>query len=1198
MNQSPPLPEKAPTLSFALRRPVTVAMLFLTAIVFGWRSYQQLPVNLMPDISYPSLTVRTEYEGAAPEDVEKLVTRPLEEMLAIVSGVVEISSISSPGLSQITLEFNWGTDMNVALQDVRDRLDLFEPPREVTEKPVILRYDPTLDPVIRVALTPSRVALQAGVQTTALEEERALTEIREAAERRLKSDLEAENGIAQVAVKGGREKEIQVLVDSQRLKSLGLSLQDVIRALSQQNINLSGGRLVEGRTEYLVRTLNEFATVEDVANSALVTAGGASLLLRDIAEVRMGEKERETIVRVNGHEAVALDIFKEGDANTVTVCNRVKDILGIPRERTLSEKIAELVSNVTQGNSDRASNNETAADAQDQKTVGASLRRDLPRGTQVTLISDQSRFITAAIQEVQDAIVVGGVLALAILFLFLRELRSTILIGLSIPISVIATFVPMFLRDISLNIMSLGGLALGIGMLVDNSIVVLESMFRCKEEGDDVVTAADRGTKEVRGAVIASTLTTVAVFFPIAFVQGIAGQIFGDLALTVTFSLLSSLFTALLLLPMLATREARLRTQQRDVIWILRCYRIAKEEGGSVSRALILYPRVALRESIEALKAVAARNFGPLQRLLAGYHGLTGILTRIAALLLIPFFLTLFVVDVLFRFLGALVVLVLSIFGGVTYAVFLVVSTIFRVLLWLPLEIFEIGFRSFRAAYQHTLRAALRVGPLVLGVVLLLAIHAGYLATHLGQELIPPMKQGQFAIRLTAPAGTKLSETEARARRIEPLIAEHPDVETVTVEIGREKTNVSSDRGENQAIFTVVLRDPANNVNRQQQIMDELRDRILAVTSDDVSFTLPTMFSFKTAVELQIVSDDLDELQRVGAAALERVAAVPGIHDADLSIKPGYPEVIIELDRALLASKGIMPGEVAERLRQEVQGEVATRFSQGGDKIDIRVKTSQQLLNSLDDLRQLSVTQRHPPVPLEAVAKITKKPGPSEIRRISQRQVAVITANVEGRDLASVSEDIERAVSDIPRDPLCYFVLGGQNRELASSYSSLRLALALAVFLVYVVMACQFESLLQPALVMFSLPLAFVGVIYALYALQVNLSVMVFLGGIILAGIVVNNAIVMVDYTNQLRERGMKKREAVVLSATVRLRPILMTTITTVLGLVPMLTATGEGGEMRFPLALTVITGLTSATLLTLVVIPIVYDLFGGRDRA
>ncbi|MBI1318511.1 MAG: AcrB/AcrD/AcrF family protein [Candidatus Hydrogenedens sp.] len=1188
----------------AIRRPVTMAMLFLTIIVFGWRSYQQLPVNLMPDISYPTLTVRTEYEGAAPEDVEKLVTRPLEEFLSIVSGMVQISSISSPGLSEIVLEFTWSTDMNVAQQDVRDRIDLFSAPEGVTEKPVILRYDPTLDPVIRVAITAPPIDNSDGAATPAeiMKLERVqLTAIRDAAERHLKSDLEAKNGIAQVQLKGGQEEEIQILVDAQKIKNLGLTLENLSQSLAQQNINLSGGRLQEGRTEYLVRTLNEFQSVDEIGDSIISTPAGAQFRLRDVADVFMGTKERESVVRINGREAVALDIYKEGDANTVEVCSEVKELLGFERELGPVEKLQQqIMARMKQKQAD-GGNTGAASDAP-VDTKPDNLLDRLPPGIHQTLISDQSRFIVGAIDEVQNATLMGGLLALIVLFLFLKELKSTMIIGVAIPISVIATFVPMYMGGIfgdviSLNIMSLGGLALGVGMLVDNSIVVLESVFRCREEGDGVLDAAERGTSEVASAVTASTLTTVAVFFPIAFVEGIAGQIFGDLALTVTFSLLASLLTALYLIPLVVSRRSVAVHADRQVIWMLRAYRENRDEKGmGMAGAVLAAPANALRYVWDYLRESSGDTFGPSLRAARGMvasRSVGGVVGGLFGIVSLPLLLPVYLLQLVLKLAQAIFVTALFVIVALLGLAWFVAGKVFWVILWLPLRIFDFFFEGFREGYRILLTHSLRFSPIILLAMTAISAHAFYTATELGSELIPPMQQGEFGIRMEARPGTRLEETEERASRIESLVLQRDDIDTVTVEIGQEDTSSSEDRGENIAQFTVLLKNPEENAERQGTIIDELREKIIQFATSEISFTLPSMFSFKTAIELQLVGEDLNILRDVGGLALAEVQKIPGVEDAELSVKPGYPEVVIELDRELLAAKGITSGQVAQRLRAEVQGDVPTQFSSYGEKIPIRVRTDQRFLQSVEDLKKMSVSTGASPIPLEAVASIIVQEGPSEIRRIDQRQVVLITANVSGRDLGAVSNEILAAVETVPRPKDYYFLPGGQFRELETSYASLQFALALAIFLVYVVMACQFESVWHPVLVMFSVPLAFVGVIYALEYTHTDVSIMVFLGGIVLAGIVVNNAIVLVDYINQLRRRGYDMERAVVEAGQARLRPIIMTTVTTVLGLLPMLESTGDGSELRYPMAITVMSGLSCATILTLLVIPMAYYLFG-----
>lgn len=1193
-----PEDSSSPKYRLAIRRPVTMLMLFLTIIVFGWRSYEKLPINLMPNISYPSLTVRTEYEGAAPEDVEKLVTRPLEEMLSIVSGLVEISSVSAPGKSEITLEFTWGTEMNTAQQEVRDRLDLFEAPKEVSKKPVILRYDPTRDPVIRVAITAT------GAQGTPEDEVKRLTTIRYDAEKHLKSDLEAEAGIAQVAVKGGQEEEIQVLVDAEKLKGLGLPLQYIVENLAQQNINLSGGQLREGKTEYLVRTMNEYTNIEQIAATLITTPSGMQKRLSDLADVFMGAKERETIVRINGREAVALDIFKEGDANTVAVCNRVRDLLAMERPLSVAEKMQARLSE-TMATVERRTKAAMRGKST-QNTPPAPVKRNLldrlPPEVDLTVITDQSRFIEASTREVRDSIIQGGILALAILFIFLQEMKTTLIIGIAIPLSVVATFIPMFLQHISLNVMSLGGLALGVGMLVDDSIVVLESIFRCREEGDGVVDAAERGTREVAAPVISSTLTTVCVFVPITFVEGIAGQLFRDLALTVSYSLMASLLTAMYLVPLLASRSGLGLRAGQQVVWTLRAYREARDvQHRPRIVAVLLLPVLGLRYAAEGVRNVFVDAFGPAFHNIRGLgqrFGLVQLFKALFAICCLPLLLVMALCQLLLHVLYVLFSTLLHVVCIGILMVALVVRLLFKFTMGWFMYLFEKSFNLFRDTYGVLLAASLRFSAVFLLIVAALGVHSAFVATKLGRELIPPMKQGEFGMRMEARAGTRLGDTERRARKFEKIIRDHPEVDSVTVEIGQEKKTGTTKGGENVAQFTVQLRDPERTAPIQDGIIRELRDKVLHERTDEViNFTLPSMFSFKTAIELMVVGEDLSELKRVGNEAVEVIRKVPGVKDAELSIKTGYPELIIELDRESLAEKKISPGQVALRLRTEVQGDVATRFSRGGEKVDIRVRTDQALLNSVGDLRKLSVTDGPVPIPLSDVAKITVQEGPSEIRRVDQKQVAVITTNVEGRDLAAVAGDIDEAVKAVNKPDDFYFQQGGQNRELSTAYSSLRFALILAIFLVYVVMACQFESIIHPALVMFSIPLAFIGVIYTLYYTETSLSVMVFLGGIILAGIVVKNAIVLVDYINLLRDRGMVKAEAIVLAGKVRLRPIIMTTLTTVLGLLPMLLATGEGSEMRKPMALTVIAGLSLSTLLTLVVIPMVYYMFGGKDK-
>lgn len=1207
MSDSPPHdpdPSKMAHYGLPIRRPVTVAMIFLSLVLFGWKSYRELSIDLMPEISYPTLTVRTELEGAAPEDVEQLVTRPLEERLSIVSGVVEISSISSAGVSEVIMEFSWDTDMNFAMQNVRESLDLFDAPQSLTESPVILRYDPTLDPVMRVAITGRRMGDEPLTDAQRRQYSADLTEIRRAAEKQLKSDLEAEVGIARVVVKGGREEEIQILVDTQRLKNLGLSLEMVGTSLAQHNINLSGGSLKEGKAEYLVRTLNEFKDIDAIRSVIVRSPLGRQFRLEEIAQVARGEKDRETIVRINGREAIELEIFKEGDTNTVKVCNKLKDFFKFERRPSVVERLASFAADNIQDERFQ----EWRKESERKKELADRLQTRLPRYAEMVLITEQSRFIVASIREVQTTAILGGLLALAVLYLFLREIKSTLIVGIAIPISIVATFIPMFVRDISLNIMSLGGLALGVGMLVDNAIVVLESIFRCSEEGDSPIDAAQRGTKEVASAVIASTLTTIAVFFPIVFVEGIAGQLFSDLALTVAFSLIASLAVALYLIPMIASRKRFARSAHDDPeansgasspFWMVRAYHAVRENDKQVT------PFATIRKGGEFAttwfretwaEAVGRSGGSTREGESPDDARAVGGLRKAVRLVMMPVMIVLFLLEAVLTIAATILLTLLFLMLLPCAVLFRLTAALLRTVFTLPIRLFNDAFIAVRTLYAIGLRRAIRFSPLILVVVALVALHAGQRALSLGRELIPPLKQGEFSIRVEAPPGTRLEDTERRAKRVETVVREFPEVASVVLVVGNEKASASSDRGENIALLTVKLNNLSETVPRQDEITDRIRTALQASSPEQITLTLPTLFSFKTALELQIYGDDLTRLREQGEEAVEAMRDIEGIKDIELSLKRGYPEVHIRLDTDLLASKQLSPYQVAQALRREIQGEVATQFSRGADKLDIRVRSDHARIASLEDLKNLSITEGDPPVPLYSVADIRIEEGPSEIRRINQRQVALVSANIEGRDLGSIAQDIHARLDARGWSREAY-TLAGQQRELETSYDSLLFALLLAVFLVYVVMACQFESIWHPALIMFSVPLAFIGVVYVLDFADISLSIVVFIGAIVLAGIVVNDAIVLVDYINQLRARGLKKTEAIIQAGTVRFRPIMMTTITTVLALIPMVISSGAGAEIRRPMAITVMAGLCSATILTLVIIPVIYSIAGGRER-
>ena len=1085
-------------IAFSTRRRVTVTMFVVAAVIFGLVAFRRLSINLLPDITYPTLTVRTEYEGTAPSEMERLVTEPVEGAVGVVTNVVRVSSTSRPGVSEVVVEFSWGTDMDFASLDTREKLDRLQLPQGA-EKPVLLRFDPSLDPIMRIGLYG----------------EESLVALRLLAEEHIKLDLESIEGVAAARVNGGLEEEIHIELDEPRLASLRIPVQQVVGRLGQENVNLTGGQLKDGEAEYVVRTVNEFRSIQEIQDIVVGQRQGAAITLSDVGHVFRGHKERKVINRINGRESVELAVYKEGDANTVTVAARVTEAL-----------------------------------QRFQKEAGV-----LSGGARIEVVFSQATFIRASVAEVLNTAIMGGVLAVVVLYLFLGNPGSTAIISLSIPISVVSTFLLMFSSDVSLNIMSLGGLALGIGMLVDNSIVVLESIQRYREEGLSSLDATVKGASEVGNAVVASTLTTICVFVPIVFVEGIAGQLFRDQALTVTFSLVASLLVALTLIPMLSS----FNFGRRD------------EKAGMERRRLRPDSTLGLAKGIGVVLR-AGRAFGK----------------------------------------GVVILL---------YPVF-----------WLFEQIMG---RTYRF-YPRVIGWALGHRAAVLLVALALAGASGLLVGFLGSELIPEMSQGEFSISVTTPVGTPLAATERTIRGMERIVQAQPEVELVysTVGLSGASDGSAGEERENVGQLQVALKEGIIRA-REDAVMDRLRQAFRGIPAAECKFSRPSFFSSRTPVEVEISGYNLSTLRTLSDELARRMEDVPGLVDVKTSAEGGSPEVQIRFNRKWVAQMGTTINEIGRLIRNKIQGEVATEFTQGDRKVDIRVRADEQHRSTVEDLKRLIVSPAgaSAPIPLAVVADLSVEMGPAEILRADQERVAVVSANLDGRSLSEAVADIESVIRDMDYPPDYHIKIGGQNEERKRSFESMRLAILLAVFLVYLVMASQFESLIHPFVIMFSIPFGLVGVVWMLLVTGQTVSVVVLIGLIMLAGIVVNNAIVLIDYINALRrERGMGKREAIERACQVRLRPILMTTSTTVLGLLPMALGifdfrpfvtnvesglasvlpggaleyvmgavnvvfpVGQGAEIRAPMAITVIGGLVISTLVTLVLIPALYSLVDRKE--
>ena len=1045
---------------FSLQRRVTVSMAAVALVLFGTVAFTRLSVNLMPDLSYPSVTVETRLDGAAPAEVESLITRPIEEVVGVVNGVQRIVSTSRPGLSQVTLEFGWGRNMDFAALDVRQKLDLVTMPLDA-ERPVLLRFDPSNDPVMRLYLTGGD----------------NLYRLRYVGEELVKKDLESTEGVAAIKVYGGYEEEIEVRIDEGRLALLGLGIEEINDRLFRENLNLAGGSLYESEARYLVRARNEFRDLDDIRETVILTTDGRKVTVGDVAEVTRSHRQRDVITRFGPDEAVELAVYKEGDANTVQVARAVSGRL---------EHISD----------------------------------ELPEGIEISAGADQSRFIEASIREVLSNAIFGGAIAVLVLLLFLKDIRTTLIIGASIPISIVTTFFLMYRTGTTLNIMSLGGLALGVGMLVDSAIVVLEAIVARREDGADAISAARDGASEVGRAVVASTLTTVAVFLPVVFLEGVAAQLFRDQALTVSFSLIAALAVSLTLIPMLAAITGRGGDD-----------RLGEPEPGSSSlfRRAGRFLLVKIPSAVMGLIRSLLRSFG-----------------RILAIPARP------------------------------------VSRLFDRLL-----------NSVTSAYPPLLRAALRHRALVLATAVAALIGAATLVPHLGVDLIPPFAQGEFSVELELPEGTPLAVTDRIASDVSTALAEEPAVESYSTTTGGAALSLTSTgaEGENTARLQVRMR-PDSTPEDETSVIERLRGRLDETGELRYEFRRATFFSFRTPIEVEIFSDDIGALNLAAAQVETSLSGVPGLVDLRSSARMGNPEVQVVFDRDQLARLGLDLGSVSDTVRTKVQGEVATRFTEGDREIDIRLRSLARDRADVGDVEDLIVAHVDGrPIFLKSVAAINITKGPIEIRRIGQRRAAVIGGNLAGRDMGSVAADVRERIASLALPTNVTASLSGQEEELQRSFRSLALALGLAIFLVYLVMASQFESFVHPFVIIFTLPLGAIGVVAALAVTGHSISVVAIIGAVMLAGIVVNNAIVLIDAVNQRRRAGSGLVDALADAGQARLRPILMTSTTTIVALLPMALGLGEGAELRAPLAITVIGGLTVATALTLFVIPVVYSL-------
>lgn len=1073
-------------IQFAINRPVTVAMIFLGMVLFGMISLRELSVDLLPNVQFPRLSVQTIYSGAAPEEVENFITTPLESYLNTVPGVKNIHSVSREGLSLITMEFAWGTRMDFALVHTREKLDnarYFLP--QGAGRPTVIQYDPASKPIMLLALT--------GPED--------LIELNSFAKEMLKPRLEQIHGVASAEISGGVEREIQIDLNQELLALYGISVQEVTQRIDAFNKGFQGGRIKKGRFEYSLRVAGEFASINEIEEVPLRnTAEKGAVKLKDIAIIKDSIKEREGFTRLNEKECLGISIYKEAGANTVKVTKEVRKIL-------------------------------------------EQIKRENPN-IRIQVISEESRYIENSISSLKNSMTMGAVLVFLVLILFLQNFKDSINIAIAIPIAVISTFNLLYFRDITLNIMSLGGLALGMGMFVENSIVVVESIYRARASSGNMKEAAYLGTKEVAMPIVASILTTIAVFLPVIYVHGVAGQLFKDQSLTVTFSLLASLFVALLLLPMLAGRE----------------WKVDKAIGKG-------------RETMD--KEQGTKIFLPFKWISA----LFGFIGKILSWLLT------FIISSILIFLRYL---------------FSLVSRLLKPFLNFIFKGFNSGYGKFYSVYHEFLIWSLdNKMKVIVGTFLIIAVTAGVFLI-LKKELMPKPRTSSFEIQIQTPIHYSIEETLEVVSQLEKWIMEEKRLEYLYSQTGLVGGTLAS-RTEfslNSATFIGKLK----NWKDVPAFMDKIRDKmktlpvIASIKEEETALSKVLVFGAE-GIRLKVFGEDLERLKQISGDLVEKIKPIKGVKDLRTNIREGKPELLVRMRIPVLEKYGISSSEVGAYLINAVRGmETSSPYTEFDKKIGILVRFEE--MKRVEYLLSQQGYFNGRLIPLRELISMEEVKGPSEIRRENQRRVVVIEGNLAGRKISEVAPDIEKIARRHPIPENYRIELGGEEEEVKESFRSLRFAFLLASLLVFMILASHFESFLHPFIIILTIPMGLIGGVWALFLTSQSINVISLIGTIVVTGIVVNDAIVKVDYMNYCRKMGMGIREAILKTSETKVRPVIMNTITDVFGVLPTAIAIGEGTELQQPLAIAFIGGLTVATILTIILIPVIYEMLErGKER-
>jgi HAE1 family hydrophobic/amphiphilic exporter-1 len=1007
--------------NLAIKRPVATIMLLLMVVVVGFSSLVGMPLDLLPKIEYPVALVMTNYPNASPEEVESIITKPLEQSLSAVEGLDQIQSVTMEGRSIVVVQFKMETDMNFATLNMREKVALVTPylPDDASE-PTVFKMDMAAAPVAQIYVSGNK----------------SLNELNNEVKDNVSSYIERVAGVASVSVVGGIDEEIAIKFNQERLSGYGLALSQISQILSAENINMPSGDISKGSTKVIVRTIGQFDSIDDIRNVPITVSDRSIVRLSDIATITSALKDQTSISRIDGQTAVAMIVTKQSDANTVSVSNGIKSTL-------------------------------------------VSLEKQYP-DLKFTIGFDQADYIRNSVASVSNSAIVGGILALLVVFLFLNNIRTTLVIGISIPTSLLATFALMKSQGITLNLITLSALTLAVGMLVDNSIVVLENIFRTRQFVGTAEEAAILGSKEISLAVVASTLTTVLVFLPIALSSGISSLMFSDFCFTIIIALLASLVVSLTVVPMLSSRLL--------------------DKGLATN-----YIRIGEKR----------------------YE---------------------------FKY----------------------------------LKKFAVFFDWLKYEYEHYIRIALTMRKKIIVVCIIMFLVSIVSVVLVGTELLPSADEGSFEVSIDMPYGTSLHDKDLFASKVEAVISAIPELSHYSMTIGGDSMFSSS---ENPSISVTLVKKWKRDKSTAE-IVKEVDLQLKSFVGAEIKVAESSSMSLMLGgsdITVIIKGKELSGLKKIGEDLIASISNVEGVSKTEINLAEGNPEIKVKIDRNSATFYGITAYQLANSLKSAINGTTSTKLKVDGNEIDIQLSLSDQYTSSIENMKQVVLTGASgAQVPVGQIATFEYGNSPNTINRLNQERSVSLDVTVEGRDLGSVSKDVNSLVTNYPFPEGYSIDADGQQKQMAEAFSSLMLALIVSVALVYLLLAAQFESLVLPFIVMMSIPFAMSGAFFALFLTGTRLSMTSFLGLIMLVGIVVNNAILLIEFISQ-NKKIMGRDEALVQAGKLRLRPILMTTTTTCVGMIPISLGLGEGGEMLAPMAISIIGGLTASTLVTLILIPVLY---------